>query len=221
MRCVIVTGGNAGEINWLAKIIKPGDQVICVDGGARNIAGLNIVPDLVIGDMDSIDPGLLDSLKKLGAVIKEHPADKDDTDTALALSEALAGKPEEIIILCALGTRFDHSLANVHLLVAAREQGVRARIVNEYNEISLVSPGEQAVVEGEVGELFSLLPLTAQVTGINLTGAKWPLSEARFVIGHPYGISNRLAADRAVLTISSGLLLLIKINKRGEVHGSN
>ncbi|SFG24880.1 thiamine diphosphokinase [Desulfotomaculum arcticum] len=221
MRCVVVTGGSAGEASWLAEMIKPEDRVICVDGGARYIDSLGIVPDMIIGDMDSIDRGLLDKFKKLGSVIKEHPAEKDDTDTALAVAEALAGKPGEIIILGALGTRFDHSLANIHLLAVAREQGVRARIVNEFNDISLVSPGERTVVEGAAGELFSLLPLTAKVTGINVTGAKWPLRDAEFVIGNPYGISNRLAADRAEITIDSGLLLLIKINQRGELHGSN
>ncbi|WP_027364579.1 thiamine diphosphokinase [Desulfotruncus alcoholivorax] len=221
MRCVIITGGSAGEASWLAEIIKPEDRVICVDGGASYAAGIGIVPDMIVGDMDSIDRELLENFRKLGTVIKEYPVDKDDTDTALALAEALAGKPDEIIILGALGTRFDHSLANVHLLAAAGEQGVRARIVNEYNDISLVYPGERALVEGEAGALFSLLPLTAEVSGINVTGAKWPLRDAVFAIGNPYGISNRLAADRAEITINSGLLLLIKINERGGLHGGN
>lgn len=221
MRCVILTGGSAGEASWLAEIIKPEDKVICVDGGARYASSLGIVPDMIVGDMDSINRGVLVKFEKLGSVIKEYPVDKDDTDTALALAEALSVKPEEVIILGALGTRFDHSLANVHLLTAAREQGVHARIVNEYNDISLVSPGERKVIAGELGDLFSLLPLTAEVSGINVTGAKWPLRDALFVLGNPYGISNRLAADRAEVTINSGLLLLIKINKRGEGHGSN
>lgn len=217
MRCVILTGGTVDNLSWLAGVLKKDDRVICVDGGSRYAAALGIVPHVIVGDMDSIDREKLNSFSGQGAVIREYPADKDDTDTALALAEALAGKPDEIVILGAIGTRFDHSLANVHLLRVALDHGVPARIVNRYNEISLVAPHRPAVVEGEPGDLFSLLPLTERVTGVYVQGARWPLRDATFVIGNPYGVSNRLAAGRAEISIASGLLLLIKINERGEM----
>lgn len=217
MRCVILSGGSAGDLNWLGGIFRRDDRVICVDGGADFAAKLGLTPGVIIGDMDSLDRATLLDFDRRGALIKTFPAAKDDTDTALALAEALAGNPDEIVILGALGTRFDHSLANVHLLLQAAEKGVPARIVNQYNEISLVTPGAPAVLEGGTGELFSLLPLTGEVTGVNVKGARWPLRDAVFTIGHPYGISNEVAAERVEISICCGLLLLIRINERGEM----
>lgn len=212
MRCIIITGGTITDLQWLAGVINKDDRVICVDGGTKMAAALGLVPEIIIGDMDSVDRAELDRFARLGTAIKEYPAKKDDTDTALAVAEALAGHPDEIVILGALGTRFDHSLANVHLLRVALDWGVRARIVNEYNEISLVDPNTPAVVDGEPGELFSLLPLTEEVTGVHVTGARWPLENATFRVGNPYGISNRLASVQAEITVGSGLLLLIRLS---------
>ncbi|GBF34057.1 thiamin pyrophosphokinase [Desulfocucumis palustris] len=218
MRCVILSGGSAGGLDWLAGVIRRGDRVICVDRGADYAAKLGLLPDLIIGDMDSLDSQTLLDFSRRGAEIKTFPAEKDETDTTLALAEALAGQPDEVVILGALGTRFDHSLANVHLLRLAGDKGVPAKIINQFNEISLVTPGEPAILKGLPGETFSLLPLTAEVTGVNVTGARWPLRDAVFSIGNPYGISNEVAADRVEISITSGLLLLIKINERGEMN---
>lgn len=213
MRCIILTGGTVEDLNWLAGIIKKDDDLICVDSGARYAAALGLVPRIIVGDLDSLDNTTLQTLTRQGSMIKEYPTAKDDTDTALALADALAGQPEEIIILGALGTRFDHSLANVHLLQVALERGVPARIMSEYNEISLVAPHRPAVVEGAPGQLFSLLPLTREVTGVHVEGARWPLAEAVFTIGRPYGVSNRLAAGKARISVAAGLLLLVIVNQ--------
>lgn len=211
MRCLIISGGAVERPEMLAEAVRQADRVICVDGGLKHIAALGLVPDLVVGDMDSVDRAELVKITHLGAVVKEYPADKDDTDTALALAEALAWQPDEIVLLGATGTRFDHTLANVHLLRVALEQGVRARIVNDYHEISLVAPHLPAVVEGKEEDLFSLLPLTEEVTGVNVSGARWPLENAVFRIGNPYGVSNRLAGARAEITVGRGLMLLVRV----------
>ncbi|AGL03086.1 thiamine diphosphokinase [Desulfoscipio gibsoniae] len=212
MRCVVLTGGTVDNLQWLARALAGADRLICVDSGARYAAALGIVPQVIVGDMDSIDQSLLESFYRQGVVVKEYPAEKDDTDTALAIAEALAGPPDEVVILGATGTRMDHTLANVHLLRVAFEHHVPARIINEYNEISLVAPQQPAVVEGRPGDVFSLLPLTEKVTGVCVHCARWPLKDATFSIGNPYGISNRLAGDKAEITIASGLMLLIKVN---------
>ncbi|KJS16612.1 MAG: hypothetical protein VR69_08505 [Peptococcaceae bacterium BRH_c4b] len=217
MRCVILSGGSAGDLNWLAGILRQDDRIICVDGGADYAAKLGLIPDVIIGDMDSLDSSTLLNFSRLGSVINTFPAAKNETDTLLAMAEALAGMPDEIIVLGALGTRFDHSLANVHLLVMAVEKGVRTKIVNQYNEISLITPRESAVFEGHHGEIFSLLPLSGEVIGVNVTGVRWPLRDALFVIGNPYGVSNEVAAGRVEISITSGLLLLIRVDERGEM----
>ena len=211
MRCLIITGGTVRDLRWLAGMLQKEDRVICVDGGARYAAALGVVPDVIVGDMDSVTPEQLNYFSGRGAMIKEYPADKNDTDTALALAEALSGSPEEIVVLGALGSRWDHSLANVHLLRVALDRGVKARIIDEHNEISLVAPHTPVVLEGKPGDLFSLLPLTEEVTGVNVRGAGWPLENAVFRIGNPYGISNSLASDRVEISIATGIVLLFRL----------
>jgi len=211
MRCVLLTGGTVNNLHWLAGVLTKADRLICVDSGAKYAAALGMVPHVIVGDMDSIDHSVLDGFRRQGVVIKDYPAEKDDTDTALGLAVALADSPDEIIILGATGTRFDHTLANVHLLRVALEHQVLARVINECNEISLVAPQQPAVVEGRPGDLFSLLPLTEKVTGVCVQGARWPLQDATFSIGNPYGVSNRLAVAIANISIASGLMLLIKV----------
>lgn len=211
MRCVILTGGTVEDLQWLKRVLAGADRLICVDSGTNYAVALGIIPGVIVGDMDSIDRSLLESYRRQGVVIKEYPAEKDDTDTALALAEALADRPDEVVILGATGTRFDHTLANVHLLRVALEHHVPARIINEYNEITLVAPRQPAIIKGRPGDEFSLLPLTEVVTGVQVRGARWPLQNATFSIGNPYGISNRLAGSQADITIASGLMLLVKI----------
>lgn len=218
MRVLILSGGTVTDLNWLAGVINVNDHIICVDGGAKYAAALGITPQIIIGDLDSVDRMELAEFIKKGTVVKEYSADKDDTDTTLALKEALVTNPDEIIILGAIGTRMDHTLSNMHLLLKAMQSGVSAHIINECNEISLVTPDTHVVVEGEPGDVFSLLPLTEKVSGINVQGARWPLKDAIFYIGNSYGVSNQLSLNRAEISISTGMLLLIRINERGAMN---
>lgn len=218
MRIAILSGGTVNNLQWLSGILDHTDRIICVDGGSKYASSLGIVPYMVIGDMDSICPDELDRFTGLGVIIKKYLPEKDDSDTALALAETLAQNPTEILFLGAVGTRLDHTMANIHLLRTAAKNGVQAKLINEHNEISLIAPGQIEVVEGSPGDLFSLLPLTTEVTGIRVQGARWPLEDATFEIGNPYGLSNRLAAERVNISIKSGLVLLIKVNEQGKAR---
>lgn len=211
MRCIIIAAGNI-NCQWLREIVRKDDMVICADRGARFAQASGIVPDMVVGDFDSLTGAEKSRCVRDGIVLKEHPPAKDDTDTALAFQEALALKPDEILIAGALGTRFDHSLANVHLLRTGFEHGVKTRIIDEYNEISLVVPNEPVIITGSPGDVFSLLPLTTEVKGVHVKGARWELEDAYFTIGNPYGVSNQLAAEKTEISICEGLMLLIKVH---------
>ena len=217
MRCIIVSAGFVGDLGLFAGMIAPDTRVICADGGAKHVADLGFVPDVIIGDMDSLKPRLLLAFTRQGSRIKQYPTAKDETDTALALTEALADAPDEIIILGALGTRFDHALANVHLLRMAAEKGVQTKIIDPYNEISLITPRMPGAFKGLPGEVFSLLPLTEEVQGITVTGARWPLEDDSFYIGLPYGVSNEVLREEVKISVKSGLLLLIRVREEGDM----
>ena len=215
MRCLVIAAGNVNS-QWLRQIARHDDTVICADRGARYARAAGITPAMIVGDFDSLTSTEKSQYAREGITLKEHPPAKDDTDTALAFQEALALRPEEILIAGALGTRFDHSLANVHLLRTGFAHGVKTKIVDEFNEISLVAPPEPVIITGSPGDEFSLLPLTSEVKGVYVKGARWELENACFSIGNPYGISNQLAAEKAHISITAGLMLLIRVFQEKE-----
>lgn len=208
MRCVILA---AGPVESYAGInINKGDTVIAVDGGARHARALGVVPDVIMGDMDSVDAALLAELEGLGCRPHTFPREKDEVDTELALNYAISLRPEEIVIYGATGGRIDHLLAGIHLLVKPSAGGIRTSIRDYRHCIFLVTPQLSGVIEGR-GRLFSLLPLTTSVAGVTTSGARWELNGAEFVLGKPYGVSNLAEADRVTVSVSDGLLLVIEV----------
>lgn len=206
----IVAGGPLTDILFLRRRILEANpaEVICADGGARHVLALGMIPRTVIGDMDSLSSELLGNLRESGCRILEYPARKDETDTELALRYALELKPLEIEIYGALGGRIDHTLANISLLVMAARKGIKTRIVDATTEMFVLSGDSE--ITGNPEDIVSLFPLTTEVNGITLEGFEYPLQQATMAIGKPYGISNRLLADRGTISVTSGHLLVIK-----------
>jgi thiamine pyrophosphokinase len=210
----IVSGGCSVDPVFFREKMRETDNylMICCDGGARHFQKLGITPDAVIGDMDSIDPVQLAAYSTGKTKIIQYPADKDFTDTELALDYALSLKPEEIFIWCALGGRIDHTLANVFLLCKGQKKGVRTSLIDEYSEVFVLD--KEAVFLNETGKTVSLLALTSEVTGITLTGFLYPLKEGTLVMGEARGVSNVINGDRAGISAGSGKLLVIKYRQK-------
>ncbi|OUM96674.1 MAG: thiamine pyrophosphokinase [Thermobacillus sp. ZCTH02-B1] len=207
-RVVIFSGGYLGDDP--ARLVRPGDVLIGADSGALRLIELGLEPDLAIGDFDSVSPEELELIRRASRRTEiVDPVDKDYTDTELAFRRALEFEPDEIVIAGALGTRFDHSLANVHLLAAARRRGVRAAVLDGRNEIRLAAGGDRLTFRRTDRPTVSLLPLTPVVTGITLEGFRYPLTNARLEIGQSLGISNVLEASEGAVTVGDGMLLVM------------
>ncbi|MBW5448160.1 thiamine diphosphokinase [Cohnella sp. CFH 77786] len=205
---VIVTGGRLGA--WALEEIRAGDYLIGADSGAEFLVRHGIAPDLALGDFDSVPA---DRLTSISAASKDYlavdPVDKDWTDTELALREALDRGYSRIRILGGLGSRFDHSLANVHLLRQAFERGGEAVLIDEHNEIRLCADACRMNQDPRY-PYVSLLPLTPVVTGVNLTGFRYPLNEATLTLGWSLGVSNVLDAPSGTVSIREGQVLVIR-----------
>ncbi|GGF89954.1 thiamine diphosphokinase [Paenibacillus abyssi] len=206
-RVVIFTGGNLG--GWALSHILADDLLIGADSGALFLIMNGFTPDLAIGDFDSVSGQELSRIRSISKVTEQYdPVDKDYTDTELAFREALSLNPQEVVLIGALGTRFDHSIANIHLLVMAQQSGISASIVDEHNEIRLVT--DKLTIRQSGYANVSLLPLTPQVQGINLHGFRYPLHNAKLIMGQSLGISNVLEAASGQITIEQGWLLVIQ-----------
>lgn len=207
MRVIIFTGGTLGS--WALSYIQAGDLLIGADKGALFLVEQGLQPHTAIGDFDSVTLEQLERIKQHSLnTITCDPIDKDYTDTEMAFRHALDLEPSEIVLLGALGSRFDHSLANVHLLALAQDRQIPAAIIDEHNRISLAASTTQ-LAKGAFSHV-SLLPLTEKVTGVTLQGFQYPLYEATLTIGQSLGISNALIDEVGTLFLKQGTLLVIQ-----------
>jgi thiamine pyrophosphokinase len=207
-RAIIFTGGRIG--GWALDGLHEDDWLIGADSGALFLVRHGLKPDAAIGDFDSVTES--DKLRIREAakqVIDTDPVDKDWTDTDLAFNHAVSLGARQIVILGGLGTRFDHSLANVHLLARAADLGLDCRVEDENNRVQLICGGQQLEVHKDRFVYVSLLPLTSEVTGIDLEGFRYPLRNATLRLGESLGISNRLVSPTGKVSCRSGRLLVI------------
>ncbi|NOV02917.1 thiamine diphosphokinase [Paenibacillus planticolens] len=206
-RIIIVTGGTLGD--WALEVIQENDILVGSDRGALYLIQHGYKPHISLGDFDSVTAEELNLIRSSSlSFIECDPVYKDLTDTEMAFNWALAEQPEQIILLGALGTRFDHSLANVHLLRKGTELGISCSIIDANNQI-LVMNQSTRIERGRYTHI-SLLPLSLEVTGITLHGFAYPLHQAKLEIGQSLGISNILQEPEGLIEIRTGLLLVIQ-----------
>ena len=214
MRFTVVASGDLadGDEAWL-----DGATVIAADAGAASLDRLGRSPDRLVGDLDSIPDELLARLASAGVAIDRHPADKDASDTELALEAAIAAGASEIVILGAIGgSRLDHELANV-LLLADPALGDRdVRVVHGPTTVRVLRDGGRLSLEGATGDLVTLLPVTGDATGVRIDGVRWPLADATLRVGRSRGLSNEVVEPPASASLEHGTLLVIEHRSQGE-----
>jgi thiamine pyrophosphokinase len=182
--------------------------VVAADRGAVTALAFGYVPDLVIGDMDSIDAGTLAELRRRNVRVEPYPRDKDVTDGQLAVERALAAEPKTLLLLGFLrGPRLDHEVANVLALTLLPPGAV---LLDEGNECVLLRSGERREWDPEPGELVSLIPIGSEAHGIVTHGLRWALEDATLCLGQTRGISNEPIAPRVGVSLGAGMLLVMR-----------
>ncbi|TCW38745.1 thiamine pyrophosphokinase [Thermohydrogenium kirishiense] len=208
MKTCIISNGEFNDSDYIRKLINNCDYVICADGGANIAYKLGIVPNLIIGDLDSADKQIIDYYKKNGVIVDKYPTEKDETDTQLATLKAIELGTDEIIYIASIGSRFDHSIANLSLLLYLLKRNIKGIIASEKNEIHLIDRSLE--LEGKIGDIVSLIPYSTVVKGIYTDGLYYSLSGQDMSLDMPYGISNVFINNKIKIKIDSGLLLVIK-----------
>jgi len=206
MKMIVVAGGSLLEPGTFKSMVSQADRVVCADGGASHLAAMEIIPHVVMGDLDSITPSHQRDLEAADVEFIRHPVDKDYTDTELAAQWAVANGATHITFLGTTGTRMDHTLANIFLMEKIAAMGVACSMVDDHNEIHLVR--NQITLKKRPGSYLSILPITRKVTGITLTGLAFPLTNATLYRGDSTGISNRIEASTATVSLETGLLMV-------------
>lgn len=206
----VVIGG--GEITLPSARAHAGfDLVIAADSGVDAALAAGLTPHLVVGDLDSISDAGRRWTAEHGVPVEQHPADKDRTDTALALHRA-AGLGSGSLTLLGPGSsdRFDHLLGALVALgdpVLAAFGSVDARLGGTVAHV--LHPGHRVTVERGCCEVFSLLTLHGRCTGVSVTGARWPLSDTTVEVASTLGISNESTGAPVEVKVGTGVLTVI------------
>lgn len=206
-RALIFNNGDLPDRDAALRIMRPDDFIIAADGGTRHALGLGLLPSVVIGDLDSLDPVHRRILDTKHVPIIQHPKDKDETDLELALLYALDEGYQSIRLIAALGGRLDQTLANLALLSNPALSELDVRIDDGVEEVFFIR--QQAEIHGRIGDIVSLIPWGGDVSGIRTEGLRWPLHSEVLDVKKTRGISNEMLNKKVRLSIESGLLLCV------------
>ena len=185
------------------------DYIICSDGGANHAYSMNIVPDYIIGDLDSVNENIIEYYKSKKVKFEKFPTKKDETDTELCIELSDKLKAKEIHLIGALGGRIDHTIANINLLYYIRKRGITPKIISEKEEI-YIAMDEEITIYGEIGDIISILPIKNDAKGVTLNNLEYPLEDYDIEFSRPLGISNVMTDVNCSIKVKEGSLIIIK-----------
>ena len=214
---LIITGGTL-DLDFALEYIKNTkyNNIIAVDGGLKAVFKLNIVPNHIVGDFDTIEESILAKyLYNPNIKIHKYNPEKDFTDTYIAVKLAVDMESSSIDILGGTGTRLDHTLANLQMLQLPLEKAITATILNPQNKIRLLGEQLNSLVIKKSKNSYkyiSLIPMTDQVIGISTKGLKYNLINRVFdkSINISLGVSNEILDNECTISIYKGKLLVIE-----------
>lgn len=197
--CLIISGGEFSPFDPPA----PGEFVIACDRGYAYARRCGVRPDLVVGDFDSYGGDVDESIP-----VRRLPTEKDDTDTMSALRYALEQGYRELRLVCALGGRLDHLLANLQAAVFAAVHGASVRIESADACILALHEGSLRLPRRE-GWSLSVFAADGLCRGVRIEGAKYTLREQDLTPSFPLGVSNEWAGDEALISVREGTMLVV------------
>ncbi len=211
MKICIILNGEIKNYDYINSIISNAsyDYIICSDGGANHAYNMNILPDYIIGDLDSTSKDIIAYYKSKNVKFKKFPTKKDETDTELSikLSEKLNAK--QIDLIGALGGRIDHTIANINLLYYIRKKGIKPRIITDKEEV-YIAIDEELTIDGKKGDIVSILPIRNDAKGITLKNLEYPLENQDIEFSTPLGISNVMTDSSCNIKVNEGSIIIIK-----------
>jgi len=186
-------------------------DVIAADSGLAVANALGVHVDLLVGDLDSVEPSAVEIAEASGTTVARHPAEKDATDLELALDAAVERGARGVVMVDGGGDRLDHLLANLLLLASARYAGVDVTAFAGTAHVGVARGGDPPLpIAGEPGSLVTLLAVGGPARGIVTNGLRYPLRDEELAPGTSRGVSNELVEPVATIELASGVLLVVQ-----------
>ena len=209
MRALLVCAAPAANhVGLVASQALASDLVIAVDGGARLCRQASVVPDLIVGDLDSVDADTLAGFSSDRTTLVEHPAEKDETDLDLAIREARRAGASRIAVCAAFSGRLDHTLAAIGSLASAAD--LCAELVDVGQQGWILSDRYRPRLDvGPLGATWSILALSEDVT-VSALGVRWPLDCEPLPLLGSRGMSNIVTQAGASIEVHSGVALVMR-----------
>lgn len=208
-KCILI---GAGDLTCETLTVDKDDFVIAVDGGYAWCKKMQIVPDLIVGDLDSLTCEMREEIEAAALSDPEKllrlPCEKDDTDMLFALKHGLAKGFLDFVLYGALGGRLEHTIANIQCLQFLKAQGASGIILDRKVSVFILQ-NETICFPKEKEGFFSLFALQKQVLGVTIKGMKYPLNDAVVTEDFPIGISNEFVGEASRVTVRNGTLLVI------------
>lgn len=211
MKKRIIIVGNGTLQDTALKDIQTADYVMGVDRGAYRLIQRGRVPDLAIGDFDSISKQELSIIMSSSKEVKKFPIHKDWTDMELAIREAILHQPSEVVIFGGTGTRLDHTVATWQALDMLLTAKIPHVLLDETNRVRLVGIGRTILINRGEHKYISILPYSGAVT-LTLSGFRYDLPKTTLKCGTTRGVSNEIAGRQGVITLLAGKAWVIESN---------
>lgn len=210
-RCVIVGAANIKNYASCKTYLADTDFYAYCDGALRHQEQLGAKPNLIVGDFDSFKATEAIAIaRKYASEIITLPRAKDDTDSMYAAKIMLKRGYRQFVLIGLIGERMDHSLANIALLLYLYKHGCQVLLVDDYAEYEIV--GRAGCKISDKFAYFSLLTVNGDASQINITGAKFPLTNGCINCAEQYATSNEvLKGQVAEVKVGQGELLLMRL----------
>ena len=210
-KCVIVGAGACDLQRFRERLtVNDGDLCIAADGGLDYLKQIGRVPDLVLGDMDSLENEEVLGTLHADVRIKRLPVEKDDTDMLAAIKEGLAAGYRQFELYGALGGRFDHTLANIQCLLYLLNRGARGIIAGDDVTLTLIK--DESITfsadRAERGKRISVFAFGGDAYGVSENGLKYLLDHVTVKLEYPIGVSNEFIGEDACIEVKNGMLLI-------------
>lgn len=205
---LIANGNNILDSKILEELVDNTEYIVAVDGGIKYLIDINKIPNVLIGDLDSINKKDLEFLNRKNIKKIQYPEMQDNTDTELAVDFMIEKGINDITLIGVTGSRIDHTISNILLLKRLKDKNIKGKIIDNNNTIYYV---DDIIKIRKLDNMnISIIPLSLTGIVVDLEGFLYSVTEEKIEFGSTLAVSNKLIDEYGVIEIKRGESLVIE-----------